>query len=758
LPGLPTNDDLVSGNKQLLVTLTLQTNVDIVSASFQQANITINDIDTTTFSWAQNYVVNEGVGSFSATVNRTGPATNPASVQVSTINGSATAPSDFTAIPPTTINFAANQTSKSFTVFITDDSVVEPQESFFLRLSNPLPAGTAGGDATVTINDDDGAGSGVIQFQSATYTGNEADLQAVITLIRTGSTAGTVTVYCTTAGGTATPTADYTSGSFLATFNNGFSTATCSIPLVNDGIADSGETVGLQLTGLSSGATYGAQNAATLTIFDNNSGLGTVQFASAAYAGYENNGTAVIGLTRTVSTLGQVTVYCTTLAGGTATANVDYTAGSYPATFADGATTATCSIPLTNDFFSEPLGETVNLGLTGISGGATYGFQQLATLTIYDGTGSGVTITSLTPNSGPTAGGNVVAITGTNLVNATSVTFGGISAAILTNNGVQITVTAPFHTAGTVDVVVNTPQGSSGTAGTLNDYTYTDGPAITNVTPNTGPASGVPTTFVTITGANFIPGGAGMTVKFGGTATANFNVTDANTIIVIAPAHTAGTVDIVVTTPGGTSPITVNDQFTYTGSSAPVVSSISPSSGATGTVITITGSGFTGVICPAGVTFGGVSATSCTVNSDTSITATVPAGAPGGVSDVRVTNAIGTSTNTTADNFNNTTNTGATITYTLVSRFTLIGWSGIDNISAAAALRGQETPDNPLTNDVSGIVTVIWRFDTASQSYKGYFPGSENVPGANDFTTLQKGVGYFIAINVATANWTVIEG
>ncbi|MFI9365183.1 IPT/TIG domain-containing protein, partial [Kitasatospora sp. NPDC053057] len=55
----------------------------------------------------------------------------------------------------------------------------------------------------------------------------------------------------------------------------------------------------------------------------------------------------------------------------------------------------------------------------------------------------------------------------------------------------------------------------------------------------------------------------------------------------------------------------------------PVIDSISPASGAAGSVVTLTGCGFSAVTA---VRFGAVAASSFTVVSDTQITATVPAG------------------------------------------------------------------------------------------------------------------------------------
>jgi hypothetical protein len=358
-------------------------------------------------------------------------------------------------------------------------------------------------------------------------------------------------------------------------------------------------------------------------------------------------------------------------------------------------------------------------------------------------------ISSITPSAGGIAGGTAVAISGINFTGATSVTFGGfLCTSVSLISSVSISCVTPAHPAGTVDVVVTTPAGSSSTAGAANDYTYTGGPTVTAIDPTTGPATG--NTIVTITGTGFTS--TGMTVKFGG-VTAVFAFIDVNTITAVSPAHSAGTADVIVTTAGGSSPNTTADDFLYTGSSAPIITSVSPSSGPVGTVVTIAGSGFSGATS---VTFGGVSA-SFNVSTDGSATATVPSGTPGGTVDVRITTLGGTSANTVNDNFNNTTSSGTTVTYTLYFRFTLIVWTGPNGVSALAALRGLETPDNPNTNNILGLVGAIWRFDASVQLFKGYFPGSDGVPGANDFTTLTTGVGYFIALlNPGTVTWTTL--
>jgi outer membrane autotransporter protein len=83
-------------------------------------------------------------------------------------------------------------------------------------------------------------------------------------------------------------------------------------------------------------------------------------------------------------------------------------------------------------------------------------------------------------------------------------------------------------------------------------------PAVTELSPQTGPAAGG--TSVTITGTDFT-GATG--VKFGGTPAASFTVESATRIKATAPAGT-GVVDVRVSTAGGTSEIVAADKFAYT--------------------------------------------------------------------------------------------------------------------------------------------------------------------------------------------------
>jgi hypothetical protein len=181
-------------------------------------------------------------------------------------------------------------------------------------------------------------------------------------------------------------------------------------------------------------------------------------------------------------------------------------------------------------------------------------------------------VTGVSPSSGSTGGTTVVTITGSGFTAATAVSFGTVAANTYTvNSDTTITVLAPPQAAGTIDVTVTTPSGTSST-GSADHFTYTAtaAPTVTSITPTTGPTGGG--TVVTIFGTNLL----GITgVSFGGTAATLVTSYSGTAVVATAPAHAAGTVDITVTTYGGTSATGSADHYTYSaglfaGGSAPV--------------------------------------------------------------------------------------------------------------------------------------------------------------------------------------------
>ncbi|MFJ3952467.1 IPT/TIG domain-containing protein [Streptomyces sp. Je 1-4] len=236
------------------------------------------------------------------------------------------------------------------------------------------------------------------------------------------------------------------------------------------------------------------------------------------------------------------------------------------------------------------------------------------------------------PASGPTSGGNTVLLTGSGLLGTNQVTFGGVPATIIAQDpsGNSVTVIAPAHAVGTVQVIATTPRGHSNAV----SYTYTvtppTGPTVTALVPASGPTTGG--TAFAIIGTNLTGG----TVTFNGVAALGVSINAMGTVLTgTTPPGPAGNVPVVVTTPAGST--TVAGGFTYT-APPPVVTLLSPSSGSTagGTAFVVTGSNLSG----ASVTFNGVAATGVSVNaSGTALVGFTPAGPLGNVPVVVTTPA-----------------------------------------------------------------------------------------------------------------------
>jgi hypothetical protein len=156
------------------------------------------------------------------------------------------------------------------------------------------------------------------------------------------------------------------------------------------------------------------------------------------------------------------------------------------------------------------------------------------------------------PSSGKSSGGFMVFIGGTGLSLVNSVTFGTAPAKVINSSAVEITVVAPPG-EGVVEVIVTNPLGATGTG----RFTYTaPAPVVTGVNPTVGFAGQT----VVISGSGFSAGVSA--VNFGPIVVTSPAVVSDSQINVTVPQG-SGTVDVMVTTSGGTSAVNPSDKFSF---------------------------------------------------------------------------------------------------------------------------------------------------------------------------------------------------
>ena len=211
---------------------------------------------------------------------------------------------------------------------------------------------------------------------------------------------------------------------------------------------------------------------------------------------------------------------------------------------------------------------------------------------------------------------------------------------------------------------------------------------------------------MTITGTGFT---GATTVEFGTSPATDVTVVSDTTITAESPAGT-GNQDVTVTTPGGMSPMMSAPEFDYM--AAPTVSGLSVAAGpaAGGTMVTITGNGFTDV---SAVDFGTNPATILPVSSSaTSLSVVSPAGTPGLV-DVTVTAAGGTSATSKYDLFTYVVTPPAAPKVTGISPMsgpvgggTVVTITGT-NLADAALIEFRQTPVTTVVSDSADQIVVV---------------------------------------------------
>ena len=206
----------------------------------------------------------------SFTVALGAPSAFPITVDVATLDGTATQPSDYDAVT-TSLTFAPGETTKTVDVTIHGDAFIEPNETYTLQLSNPAGAAISDGVGNGVIVDDDlppmsppaeptaSIGDASVAEGDA---GSTTTLSFPVSL--SGASSGAVTIDYRTADGSATGGSDYVEADGSLTIPAGETTGAIDITVTGDDVVEPDETFTLDMT-VATGARRGTDGTGTIT-------------------------------------------------------------------------------------------------------------------------------------------------------------------------------------------------------------------------------------------------------------------------------------------------------------------------------------------------------------------------------------------------------------------------------------------------------------------------------------------------------------
>ncbi len=322
---------------------------------------------------------NSGQPTVSFTVTLSAASGRAVSVDYSTANQTAGAPSDYSTVSGT-LNFALGETTKTITVPINPDAIDELDETFAVNLSNAINATITDSQANGTITDDDPIPSLSIG-DVAVLEGNAGQTAMTFTVTLSAASSRTITVDFATADNSATAPTEYTANAGSLTFAPGETSKTITVQVQGDVLDEPHETFFVNLSNATNASTPDSQAVGTITDDDATPSLSINDVT--VTEGDSGTTTATFTVTLSAISAQTVTVNYST-ANNTATAASDYAANSGTLTFAPGETTKTIAIEVLGDTLDE-INETFQVLLAGVVGGAISDNSGIGTITDDDG-------------------------------------------------------------------------------------------------------------------------------------------------------------------------------------------------------------------------------------------------------------------------------------------------------------------------------------------------------------------------------------
>lgn len=262
-----------------------------------------------------------------------------------------------------TIVFVEGSTAENITFNVTPDSIPEPSELLFVRLTNPMGGAVLAGqgnqaDVTILAND-----VPISWSQTLTTVQEESGLiQLTLTrgVLADGSMAGDMaaqsTVQVTTNSGSASSGSDFSPISQTVTFAPGVSSASVPVTIVDDNSPEGDEMFTLVLSSPSSDAVLSPPSTATVLIRINDNAGGLAFFASPGPVIIRED-EQTIGrfiVRRTVGTFGNLTAEWRIVSNqDSSLASSDFSPAQGTVTILDGATDANLDVVAFNDDIPE---------------------------------------------------------------------------------------------------------------------------------------------------------------------------------------------------------------------------------------------------------------------------------------------------------------------------------------------------------------------------------------------------------------------
>ena len=306
------------------------------------------------------------------TVSLSTPSSQVVTVEYRTVDGTASAGSDYSTTSET-LRFDPLETTKTIQVPVLTDSMSEPSEDFEVELRNPSRATLDDARGVGTIAADPMPGL-TIDDAAPVAEGNDA----VFTVTLHPQSSQVVTVEYTTEDGTADAGDDYTTIAETLTFSPGQTTKIIRVPVLVDSTQESSETFTVELSTPMGTTLADSTGLGTITA-DPMPGLSIGDAEPVA-----EGGAAVFTVTLVPASNHVVTVTYSTV-DGTAVADADFTPTSGTLTFNPNQTTKTIQVPILRDTVHEP-SETFTVELDDPTG-----------TTLADSTGLGTIAADATP-------------------------------------------------------------------------------------------------------------------------------------------------------------------------------------------------------------------------------------------------------------------------------------------------------------------------------------------------------------------------